>query len=380
MNEILTISELCNIIKKMIPNKKFEISGNVSQPKISQGHIYLTLKDSNSLIKCIIWKSLVEKINKITDGDKITVRGKLDYYSYGGQINFVIDEIIENEGLGELQIKYNLIKTEFESKGYFDNKNKLQVNYIINKILIITSENGAAIHDFLFNLNNNKSKILYDIVDVPVQGIECPKLICSKLKEIYNNENLNYDLIIITRGGGSFQDLFGFSESQLIKTVYKYKKFPILSAIGHQVDNPLLDLIADVSCPTPSLASQWIIDHNNNYINTLINEKNKIRDDILKLILINQKNINESKNKLKIIFNELSNIILNYKNQLMLEIIRSKEKLNTISNTIEFNSKEINLFDMNNNKIKEPTDLVKNELLYLQWNNKRFKIQIISDE
>jgi exodeoxyribonuclease VII large subunit len=380
MNEILSISELCNVIKKMLPNKKFQISGNVSQPKISQGHLYLTLKDSNSLIKCIIWKSLVEKINNITDGDKITVRGKLDYYSYGGQINFVIDEIIENEGLGELQIKYNLIKTEFESKGYFDNKNKLLVNNIINKILIITSENGAAIHDFLFNLNNNKSKIMYDIVDVPVQGTECPKLICSKLKEIYNDENLHYDLIVITRGGGSFQDLFGFSEAQLIKTVYKYKKFPILSAIGHQVDNPLLDLIADISSPTPSLASQWIIDHNNNYINTLINEKNKIKDEIIKSILANQKNINESKNKVKILFNELVNIISNYKNQLVLEIMRSKEKLNSISKTIDFNSKEINLFDMNNNKIKDPVELVNDDLLYLQWNNKRFKIQIISDE
>jgi exodeoxyribonuclease VII large subunit len=242
MLEILSITDFCNYIKNNLPQKKFKISGEVNNPKISHGHLYLTLKDSNSNIKCIMWKSKLEKLKtKINDGDKLIIEGKIDFYSFTGSINIIIDDIILNEGVGQLQIKYDNIKAEFKLKGYFDNENKLKLPKYIKNILIITSQNGAAIQDFIFNLTNNNSNIIYTILDVPVQGYDCHKIISDKIIEIFNDKitfDKTPDCIVITRGGGSFQDLFAFSEPELIECVYKYKKIPILSAIGHQVDNP----------------------------------------------------------------------------------------------------------------------------------------------
>ena len=260
--ESINISKLCELVKNSLPNSKFKVTGEVSQPKVSQGHLYFTLKDNITSIKAIIWKTKYEKLkDKLLEGDKITVSGKLDYYGFTGTISFIIESILENEGIGELQKKYDLLKENYLKKGYFDKTKKISMPTVIKKILILTSSNGAAIHDFLFNLENNNAKINYEIIDVPVQGYDSPKIIANKLNEL-NTINLDYDLIIITRGGGSFQDLFGFSNKCIIESVYNFKKIPILSAIGHQIDNPLLDLVADYSCPTPSLAAQFIVDTN----------------------------------------------------------------------------------------------------------------------
>ena len=214
--ESINITNLCELIKNNLPNNKFKICGHVCQPKYSQGHLYLTLKDDISSIKAIMWKSKYEQLKyKINDGDKIIIYGKIDYYNLTGTVSLIIDQIIENEGIGELQEKYNLLKKNFQINGYFNIDTKLKLPEYINKIAIITSKSGAAIQDFLVNIKNNKSKIICDIIDVPVQGSDSVNIITDKLNELKNNE-YNYDLIIITRGGGSFIDLFGFSDSILI--------------------------------------------------------------------------------------------------------------------------------------------------------------------
>ena len=290
--ESINISKLCELVKNSLPDTKFKVIGEVSQPKVSQGHLYFTLKDNNTSIKAIIWKTKYEKIkDKLNEGDKITVFGKLDYYGFTGTVSFIIDSILENEGIGELQKEYELLKESYLKKGYFDKEKKLPIPKVIKKILILTSSNGAAIHDFLFNLENNGSKINYNIIDVPVQGQDSPKIIASKLDEL-NMTELDYDLIIITRGGGSFQDLFGFSDKYIIESVYNFNKIPILSAIGHQIDNPLLDLVADCSCPTPSLAAQFIVDINRKYITDYYNIKEDIKNSIVSNIFNYQRELN----------------------------------------------------------------------------------------
>ena len=193
---------------------------------------------------------------------------RLDYYSMGGNINLIVDNITTNDEKGELYIKYEKIKEDFINKGYFNQSNKnIVLPPIIKNILIITSANGAALQDFLYNMGNNNMNVNYEVIDVVVQGLSCPKNICIELEKL----DKIYDLVIITRGGGSFEDLFGFSQPELIETVnqLRFKIPPILSAIGHMVDNPLLDLVADFSAPTPSLAAQFIVDHNKKYINLL---------------------------------------------------------------------------------------------------------------
>ena len=385
----MQVTEFCNKVKLCLPNIKYSIIGEISQPKLSHGHLYFNIKDESSNIKCIIWKNKLDKIKyEINDGDKLTIEIKLDFYSFTGSLNFIVDNVINNEGTGNLQKKYNEIKNNFELKGYFDSKNKLQLPSVIKNILIITSETGAAIKDFLFNLKNNNSKINYTIIDVPVQGYDCHNIISKKLEDIYNDilvvndipiVDHKIDAIIITRGGGSFQDLFGFSESELIESVFKFKKYPIISAIGHQIDNPLLDLVADISCPTPSLAAQFLIDHNKNFINKLCEIKFDFYNKIKTNFFSEEKRLNEIKNKLKIDIDNLSKIINGYKNIIEKDLLSKKEEIKLIKNKINFNIEGIHIFK-EDIEILEPKFLTINGEYNLLWNNKKFKINILSCE
>lgn len=374
----MQVTEFCNKVKLILPNITYNILGEVNQLKYSHGHLYFNLKDVNSNIKCIIWKSKLKKIKiEINDGDKISIDIKLDFYAFTGSLNFIVDKINKNEGVGELYKEYNKIKTEFEEKCYFT-KNKLPLPCIIKNILIITSETGAAIKDFLFNLENNKSKINYIIDNVPVQGYDCHKIISNRIKDIYNKkiyENTKIDAIIITRGGGSFQDLFAFSEPELITSIYKYKKYPIISAIGHQIDNPLLDLVADISCTTPSLAAQYLIDHNKNFIKKLENIKYKFYDTIKTEFYNQQKKYSLIKNKLRFHIESLTNVCNGYKKQIEKELLQQKEKLNLIKTKINCNINGIHIFK-NETEILDPENIRINDILNLIWNNKKFKISI----
>ena len=375
----MEVTDFCNKIKICLPTGKFKVVGEISQPKLSHGHLYFNLKDNQSNIKCILWKTKLEKCDiQINDGDKIVLEVKIDFYSFTGSINFIVENIIENQGIGNLQQKYDNIKSEFNKKGYFEKKNKLGLPLIIKNIVILTSENGAAIKDFLFNLENNKSKINYTIIDVPVQGYDCHKIIANKLQHIYDDkitfEN-KIDAIIITRGGGSFQDLFSFSEPELVEAVFTYKKYPIISAIGHQIDNPILDLVADISCPTPSLAAQYLIDHNMNFINKLETIKNDLKNKLINEVIIEQKRFVEIKGKIKHTISNLYNTINLLKCQIEKDLYKQKEDLALIKNKLALNLKGIHIFK-DNVELLNPHEINIGDNLCLQWNDKRFSIRI----
>lgn len=313
----LSIEQLSLLVKSSLPKKTIKVSGEISAPKKSHGHTFLALKDKKSTINTVLWKSKNNN-DKLNEGDNIDVSGKLDYYPGNGRLSFIIDKIDNFKGIGELNKKYDKIKKDFEQKGYFDKKNKFTLPKIIKNILLITSKTGAAIQDFFFALENNNSKLEYDVIDVAVQGINCPKDIIKQLSIL----DKKYDLVVITRGGGSFDDLFGFSQPELIEFIHTFNQ-PVLSAIGHQVDTSLLDLVADVSSPTPSLAAQFIVDNNNAFINKYkknltIKKQNLIQYNLDKLLLLRN-----HKDKLYKIRN---NIISEYKDKLY----KMKESLELI--------------------------------------------------
>ena len=282
--ETYTVTQFCNFVKNVLPNKKFSVIGEINQLKNSHGHLFFTFKDNENCLSATIWKSRAEQIKaNLKEGDKVTVEGRLDFYSATGKLNFIVDKILTNEGLGDLQKKYDAIKDDFQKKGYFDNSRKRKLEGPIKDILVLTSETGAAYHDFVFGLENGKSKVNVNLIDVIVQGIDCPKNICIEMEKI-KNKKMKYDLVVLTRGGGSFQDLFGFSQSELIESIYDFH-LPVLSAIGHQVDNPLSDLVSDYTTPTPSLAAQFIVDYNRSYLKNKLklpgDLQNKLNSDII---------------------------------------------------------------------------------------------------
>ena len=376
---IFTISELSDFVKSIMPNKRIRVVGEVSQPVIRSGHMYFSLKDESNNLKSIIWKSKNINRDKIVEGQKITVDAKLDFYGGTGSVNLIIEKLVNNEGSGELFKKYEQIKQDFINKGYFEKTRKKTLPQVLKNILVITSETGAALQDFKINLENNKSNINWDIENVTVQGTDCPKNICELLAKL-KQAKVNYDLVVITRGGGSFEDLFGFSQPELIESVYDFH-LPVLSAIGHQVDNPLLDLIADISTPTPSLAAQFIVDYNKKYLDKLDKVRYDIKSELLNQLTTHQGLLSKLNDKIYRMVNSLTILKNDCQNILRQEIHSLILKFSILESKLDINTKlnQPMSFYHKNTKITNPDDLENyvNSFLKLRWGEKEFKIKII---
>lgn len=358
MSVTINVSQLGRIVSHAIPKQSYLVQGEVSQPKNFRGNIYLSLKDESCNIKSIIWKNKFDQFkSNIEEGDKITVEGTLDFYIANGSVSFIINKLVKYNGEGELHALFQKIKEDFEKKKYFDIENKFEKPKIIRKILLITSVNGDAIKDFIFNLDNNKSRIEYDIKDVAVQGVDCPKNIVNILDSL-DIENLSYDMIVITRGGGSFEDLFGFSRPELIESVHKFK-LPVLSAIGHKNDNPLLDLVSDFSAPTPSLASQFVVDINKNYIDSLLKVKEELKDKLIYKLNTALLKLRKTENKITLFATEIEGFkknmyhkLTNFIQQKLMKLIKLESKIDTNLTKIESEIKlKSELNSINNQKI-----------------------------
>ena len=270
MSKNYTVTELSSFLKSNITEllSFFTLTGEIYDLKITQNHLYFCLKDSKSIIKVIIWSfnSNVDK-TMLKNGLVIEAFGNLAYYDKSGSISFIINRfvIINDEGL--LIKKMNTWKSIYEKKGYFINK--LQIPTYINDIVIITSKEGAALQDFLYVLKNNNYQGKYTILDSTVQGDRCVKDVCDAIQ---SSLFMKPQLVIITRGGGSLEDLVNFSDPAILEALYQLRENNIcsLTAIGHEINNMLCDLVSDVRCSTPSLAAEFIISHNKIAFNELL--------------------------------------------------------------------------------------------------------------
>lgn len=333
-----TVSDINNLIKKSLQKdfkNQFVIEGEISNLKVSGQHTYLNLKDAISSISVIFWNT------KLTNkhGDNVSITGKIDYYTKNGYTN-IIGNAIKNIGIGELHIEYEKLKKSYEKKGYFDNKKSLPEN--IKIIGVITSEKGAALQDFLYVLNKNEFMGEVMIYDCIVQGPKCPISIAKGI-EHFNNSNV--DLILITRGGGSFEDLMGFSHSNVIEAIYNSNKY-IISAVGHEVDNMLSDYVANYRAPTPSIAGEVICSINindNKKIKHMENILNSIKNDIIHSIYKYRQNVQQIKNTIidpTIEYNKYLDTIL-YKT------------ITNIKNTLSMYKTQLNKFKHNNSDINK---------------------------
>ena len=349
MNNPLSITQLAELIKRHLPKEKIILKGEVSQPKDSRGNLYLTLKDNNpSMMKSIVWKNKLELFKtKIDEGDEITVEGNLDFYGGYGTLSFIINQLVKHEGEGEINALFLKIKDQFEKKGYFDSIHKLKKPEYIKKVLILTRDTGSVINDFNHNIEENNSKLQHDLIDVSVQGNNCPSDVIDVLENDDKEVDFSkYDMIVIIRGGGSKEELFGFSKPELIESVFKFKDKPILSAIGHKPDVSLLDLVADFSAPTPSLAAQFIIDTNKNFISNMEDKKEDIKKLLIKEFNIYQRSLNklnESIIKYFYSFDEIKknifNNIINFLNRKLLVLSKIESNIDLKINTLQIQMK-----------------------------------------
>ncbi len=374
---MISLKKLNEIIKLELPKTVYHIKGEVSTPKKISGkkgekpHLYFGLKDETGKINCIMWNyNLTKELSEIKTGDNIEIKCQLNFYIPRGELNFILNwgKLIDNTG--DLNKQFELMKTEFKKLGYFDKKIKLKP--YIKKIAIITSLNGAAIHDFLYTLEKSNANIDYIELDAQVQGSECPKQIIDTLNK-YDlcPDTTDIDLVVITRGGGSKEDLWGFNDKRLIETVFN-RDYPVLSAIGHMIDTTLLDYVADISTPTPSLAAQYIVDYNNKYLDNIKTIRDNIKYDLIS-------NINKNLlilDRLSLKKNELINHIKNKLETNKLSIIYEiKQNISNLENLLlTYKNNNIELYSKNNSTSKLNFDdfkiLVDNKKPFtLIWND-----------
>ena len=259
MNEqSLTVSELNNLIKTLIDCEpmlnKVCVRGELSNYKIyPSGHHYFTLKDSESSLRCVIFKSSASKLRfRPESGMGVTAFGRVSVFSRDGAYQLYCTDLIP-EGTGDLQIAFEQLKAKLASEGLFDPEHKKQLPPFPEKIAIITSSAGAAVHDMIRILGKRWPMTKVILLPVRVQGVEAPPEIAGAIR--YANKHKIADIIITGRGGGSIEDLWAFNDERVARAIYD-SELPVISAVGHEPDVTISDYVADVRASTPSNAAE----------------------------------------------------------------------------------------------------------------------------
>lgn len=247
------------------------INGQLANIRINNSHLYFSLKEDKEVIDCVIYYFEEKNIDfDFSEGIKVNIKGNVFYNNYSSRILISVNEINE-VGLSEAYLKFLDMKEKFRKLGYFDIENKKDIPKFPNKIGLITSQDGAAIVDFISVINQKPNDIHIFLKPVKVQGLDSYVMVEDA---IYDLDDRNLDLIVITRGGGSSEDLSTFNNKEIIEACFKAKT-PIISAIGHRIDQTLLDLVSDLSLQTPTEAGSYVI---RNYANIEIDIIGKLSE------------------------------------------------------------------------------------------------------
>src|SRR6202045_4170958 len=262
-SKILTVGELTRAIRSTLETKfaAVWVQGEVSNYKLHpSGHQYFTLKDQRAQISCIIWRDTMAPARQpLADGAHVQVFGTVSVFEARGQYQISV-QIVQPRGLGVLQAKFEALKRTLEAEGLFDPARKRPLPKFPRRIGIVTSPSGAAIRDILNVLRRRAPWLSILVSPVRVQGSGAAQEIAVAIRELAKpNENFApVDLIVLTRGGGSMEDLWEFNEKIVARTSADIS-VPIVSAIGHEIDFTIADFVADLRAPTPSAASELIV-------------------------------------------------------------------------------------------------------------------------
>lgn len=221
----------------------------------TSGHVYFSIKDKESAIKCVIFKSNANKLKfRMENGMHIVVEGSVGVYTPRGEYQFYAVHI-EPYGQGALALAYEQLKEKLKNKGYFDSTRKKPIPKNIHKIALVTAKESAALYDMLKIIDKRWALVEVTIVDTLVQGESAGSQIARALKYA---DTLNVDVVILGRGGGSTEDLWCFNDEIVADALYNMKT-PVVSAVGHEVDVMISDFVADLRAPTPSAAIEMIL-------------------------------------------------------------------------------------------------------------------------
>lgn len=227
------------------------VLGEVSNLKIVGGYLYFNLKDKDGVLPCVCFGLQKTEIPK--DGDRVFVNGSISFYPKGGKISFIVSKIFY-AGIGELMLFYQQTKEKLEREGLFDIKHKKPIPKFPKKVCVVTSKTGAVIRDIVKTIRNKNKEIDISLIDVHVQGDGAVLEIVNGLKLA---DKIGADVVILARGGGSWEDLLPFCNESVARQVFEMNT-PIISAVGHETDTTLVDYVSDMRVATPTAAGELI--------------------------------------------------------------------------------------------------------------------------
>ncbi len=257
--KIYTVSALTEQIKDLLEDHfeflwvEAEIS-NFRSP--TSGHHYMIFKDEKAQIKAVMFRPQTRYL-KFTpeDGMRVIAQGRIGVYQPRGEYQIILD-YLEPLGIGALALAFEQLKKKLASQGFFDKEIKKPLPFLPQRVAVVTSPTGAAIRDFLNIIHRRFANIEITIMPVKVQGDEATSEIVEALEVV--NRELNVDVIVLTRGGGSLEDLWAFNQEELALAI-RASRVPVVSAIGHEIDITISDLAADLRAPTPSAAAELLV-------------------------------------------------------------------------------------------------------------------------
>ena len=258
--EILTPSGLNRLVRDLLEDAlpmgvwiEGELS-NVARP--SSGHVYFTLKDANAQVRCAMFRTAASRLRfRPVDGMHVLMRAKVGLYEARGEFQLVADHM-EPAGEGALQREFEQLKARLGAEGLFAPERKRGLPAFPRRIGVITSPSGAAIRDVLSVLGRRLGLAEVDVLPVPVQGREAPPAIASMIRKA--SASGRYDVLLVTRGGGSLEDLWAFNDESVARAIHA-SAVPVVSAVGHEVDFTIADFVADLRAATPSAAAELLV-------------------------------------------------------------------------------------------------------------------------
>lgn len=328
MAGVYSVGQINSYIKNMFRQdfvlSRISVKGEISNCKYhTSGHVYFTIKDESGTLSAIMFASQAAKLTfRLENGMQVIVTGRIDVYERDGRYQLYASGI-KQDGLGDLYIRFEQLKREYEQMGYFANEYKRHIPLFSKKIGIVTASTGAAIHDIMniaYRRNPYVSLILYPAL---VQGDNAKY---SIVKGIETLDKMGLDVIIAGRGGGSIEDLWAFNEPMVVEAVFDAQT-PIISAVGHETDFTITDFVADLRAPTPSAAAELAVADislieqkvmaynealNSSLMGIIDGKRNYLDKCELKLRFLSPSNqLDENRQRLMGIEDSLNNIMMN---------------------------------------------------------------------
>lgn len=326
MQQQISVTALVRYLKNKLDNdnnlQRVLVSGEISNfHRHYSGHLYFTLKDENSAISCVMFKSNAASLKfEPKTGDKVIVSANTSIFETSGQLQLYVSKITL-DGLGDLYAQYEMLKTKLSEQGIFDEVHKISLSKTyIDNVAVLVGDNSAAMSDIKTTFARRWPLAKVDYYPVLVQGNEAPKQIISMLKQV---DRLGYDAIILARGGGSFEDLFCFNDEELVMCIYNLNTF-IITGVGHEQDYTLVDFVADQRAATPTASVELITPNIEDVIDTLNDFEYELSNTI-----------NNKFNKLKMNFDYYFEKLIHYQSHIKNLSLIIDNKTNEINNLIK---------------------------------------------